>query len=56
VVGAFALSGLEVWSQLYVGDVKGLSDAWPFLILIVVLVARFARGTKALEDTAVAPA
>jgi branched-subunit amino acid ABC-type transport system permease component len=56
VAGAFALSGLEVWSQLYAGSVKGLSDAWPFIILIVVLVARFARGTKALEDTAVAPA
>ena len=56
VAGAFALSGLEVWSQLYAGEVKGLSDAWPFIILIVVLVARFARGTKALEDTAVAPA
>jgi branched-subunit amino acid ABC-type transport system permease component len=56
VLGAFLLSGLEVWSQLYVGSVKGLSDAWPFIILIVVLVARFARGTKALEDTAVAPA
>ena len=56
VLGAFLLSGLEVWSQLYVGSVKGLSDAWPFIILIIVLVARFARGTKALEDTAVAPA
>jgi sulfate-transporting ATPase len=56
VLGAFALSGLEVWSQLYVGSVKGLSDAWPFIILIVVLVARFARGTKTLEDTAMAPA
>ena len=55
VVGALALSLLEVTSQLYTPDVKGLSDAWPFIILIVVLVARFARGTKALEDTAVAP-
>jgi len=56
VVGAFALSGLEVWSQLYMREVKGLSDAWPFIILIVVLLVRFARGTKALEDSAVAPA
>jgi sulfate-transporting ATPase len=55
VAGAFALSMLEVWSLLYTPDVKGLSDAWPFIILIVVLVARFARGTKELEDTAVAP-
>jgi branched-subunit amino acid ABC-type transport system permease component len=56
VAGAFALSILEVTSQLYFSDVKGLSDAWPFIILVVVLAARFARGTKALEDTAVAPA
>ena len=57
VLGAFALAGLEVWSQLYAGSVKGLSDAWPFIILIVVLMARFARGTKALEEnSAVAPA
>lgn len=56
VAGAFALSLLEVTSQLYFGDVKGLSDAWPFIILVVVLAVRFARGTKALEDTAVAPA
>src|SRR5688500_18506597 len=56
VLGAFALSGLEVWSQLYMREVKGLSDAWPFIMLIVVLMVRFARGTKELEDTAVAPA
>jgi hypothetical protein len=47
---------LEVTSQLYFGDIKGLSDAWPFIMLVVVLAVRFARGTKALEDTAVAPA
>ena len=56
VFGAFALSMLEVSTQLYLPHTRGLSDAWPFIILIVVLVARFARGTKALEDTAVAPA
>jgi hypothetical protein len=50
------LSMLEVSTQLYMPNAKGLSDAWPFIILIVVLVVRFARGTKALEDTAVAPA
>ena len=55
VFGAFALSMLEVSTQLYLPHTRGLSDAWPFIILIVVLVARFARGTKALEDTAVAP-
>lgn len=52
VAGAFALSMLEVTSLLYTPDVKGLSDAWPFIILIVVLVARFARGTKALDEGA----
>jgi branched-subunit amino acid ABC-type transport system permease component len=56
VAGAMALSMLEVTSQLYFGDIKGLSDAWPFIMLVVVLAVRFARGTKALEDTAVAPA
>jgi branched-subunit amino acid ABC-type transport system permease component len=55
VAGAMALALLEVTSQLYAPDIAGLSDAWPFIILIVVLLARFARGTKALEDTAVAP-
>ena len=53
VFGAFALSMLEVSTQLYLPNTRGLSDAWPFIILIVVLVARFARGTKALEETAV---
>ncbi|HEV7686415.1 MAG TPA: branched-chain amino acid ABC transporter permease, partial [Acidimicrobiia bacterium] len=56
VFGAILLSMLEVSTQLYYPNVKGLSDAWPFLILIVVLLVRFARGTKTLEDTAVAPA
>lgn len=56
VAGAMTLSLLEVSTQLYLPNARGLSDAWPFIILIVVLVARFARGTKALEDTAVAPA
>jgi branched-chain amino acid transport system permease protein len=54
VAGAMTLSLLEVSTQLYLPSARGLSDAWPFLILIVVLVARFTRGTKALEDTAVA--
>jgi sulfate-transporting ATPase len=54
VAGAMTLSLLEVSTQLYLPNARGLSDAWPFIILIVVLVARFARGTKALEDTAVA--
>jgi len=54
VAGAMTLALLEVSTQLYLPSARGLSDAWPFLILVVVLVARFARGTKALEDTAVA--
>ena len=56
VMGALLLALLEASTQLYLPKATGLSDAWPFIILIVVLVARFARGTKALEDTAVAPA
>jgi len=54
VAGAMTLALLEVSTQLYLPSARGLSDAWPFLILVVVLVARFARGTKALDDTAVA--
>ena len=54
VAGDMTLALLEVSTQLYLPSARGLSDAWPFIILLVVLVARFARGTKALEDTAVA--
>jgi branched-subunit amino acid ABC-type transport system permease component len=58
VLGGLALALLEVSTQLYITNRtgQGLSDAWPFVMLVVVLLARFARGTKALEDTAVAPA
>jgi sulfate-transporting ATPase len=56
VAGAIALSMLEVSTQLYLPSATGLSDAWPFIILVVVLAVRFARGTKALEENAaVAP-
>ncbi len=56
VAGAMTLALLESWTQLYLVDVKGLSDAWPFIMMVVVLMARFSRGTKTLEDTAMAGA
>jgi branched-subunit amino acid ABC-type transport system permease component len=56
VAGAMTLALLEAGTDLYAPRVEGLAQAWPFILMLVVLVARFARGTKALEDTAVAPA
>src|SRR5207237_111852 len=55
VLGAMALSMLEVSTQPSLPNARGLSDAWPFIILILVLVARFARSSRAREDTAVPP-
>jgi branched-chain amino acid transport system permease protein len=48
VVGAMLLGGLEAYSQTYAPDVTGLSDAWPFILLVVVLLLRFARGRSNL--------
>jgi sulfate-transporting ATPase len=56
VAGAMLLAMLEAFTDLYLRDIEGLAQAWPFILMLVVLVARFTRGTKALEDTAVAQA
>ncbi|MGH9039828.1 MAG: branched-chain amino acid ABC transporter permease [Acidimicrobiia bacterium] len=56
VAGAMMLALLEAGTKLYAPNVNGLPQAWPFILMLVVLVARFTRGTKALEDTAVAGA
>jgi branched-chain amino acid transport system permease protein len=56
VAGAMTLAVLEAGSDLYLREWEGLAQAWPFILMVVVLVVRFSRGTKALEDTAVAPA
>jgi sulfate-transporting ATPase len=56
VAGAMLLAMLEAFTDLYLRDIEGLAQAWPFILMLVVLVARFTRGTKALEDTAMAQA
>ncbi|HUR74173.1 MAG TPA: branched-chain amino acid ABC transporter permease [Sporichthya sp.] len=44
VFGAMLLGLLEAYSQIYAPNAEGLSDAWPFILLLVVLTLRFARG------------
>ena len=56
VVGAMLLAVLEAGTELYLPRIEGLAQAWPFILMMVVLVTRFTRGTKTLEDTAVAGA
>ena len=56
VAGAMTLAMLEAATQIYLPRATGLSDAWPFIMMVVVLMARFGRGTKTLEDSAVAAA
>lgn len=53
VMGALMLGGLEALTQVYSPGAKGLSDAWPFILLMVVLAARFVRQRSAFEDKAV---
>ncbi len=53
VMGAMLLGGLEAYSQTFLPNATGLSDAWPFILLVVVLTARFVRGRSAFEDKAV---
>lgn len=52
VMGAMLLAVLEAGSELYAPRVEGLAQAWPFILMLVVVVWRFSRGTKALEGTA----
>ncbi len=37
VAGAMMLGGLEAYSQIYLPEATGLSDAWPFIMLVVAL-------------------
>jgi branched-subunit amino acid ABC-type transport system permease component len=53
VVGAMLLGGLEAYSQVYAPGATGLGDAWPFILLLVVLSLRFVRGRGAFGDGAV---
>jgi sulfate-transporting ATPase len=53
VVGALLLGGLEALTQVYRPTAKGLSDAWPFILLVIVMAARFVRQRSVYEDKAV---
>jgi branched-subunit amino acid ABC-type transport system permease component len=52
VMGALLLGGLEAYTQIYLPDATGLSDAWPFILLLVVLGLRFARGRGGFASAA----
>jgi branched-subunit amino acid ABC-type transport system permease component len=53
VAGAMTLAGLEAYTQIFLPKATGLSDAWPFILLVVVLVAGFVRKRGVLDDKAV---
>jgi hypothetical protein len=50
------LGGLEAYSQVYAPNVRGLGDAWPFILLLVVLSLRFVRGRGVYADNSMARA
>jgi branched-chain amino acid transport system permease protein len=56
VLGAFILAMLEAFTQIYAGDIRGLPSAWPFLLMVGVLVVRLIRPTRTLDEQALASA
>jgi branched-subunit amino acid ABC-type transport system permease component len=56
VVGAVVLALLEAFTQIYAADVRGLPSAWPFILMVAVLVVRLIRPTRALDEQALASA
>jgi sulfate-transporting ATPase len=56
VLGATVLALLETFTQIYAADVRGLPSAWPFILMVAVLVIRLIRPTKALDEQALAAA
>lgn len=55
VVGALSLGILESSSDLYWFEYQWLKPAWPFILMLVVLGVKMARGRKEIaEDAAVA--
>jgi branched-subunit amino acid ABC-type transport system permease component len=56
VFGAMLLALLEAGTDIYAPRIDGLAQAWPFILMLIVLITRFTRGTKTLEATAVAGA
>lgn len=53
VFGAMLLGGLEAYSQTYIPGVTGLSDAWPFILLVAALGFGFVTKRGVLQDKAV---
>ncbi|MDQ3945593.1 MAG: branched-chain amino acid ABC transporter permease, partial [Actinomycetota bacterium] len=49
VAGAMMLGGLEAYTQVFLPTAKGLSDAWPFILLVVVLAVRSVRQRGVFE-------
>jgi branched-subunit amino acid ABC-type transport system permease component len=56
VLGATILALLEAFTQIYAADVRGLPSAWPFILMVAVLIVRLIRPTKALDEQALATA
>jgi branched-chain amino acid transport system permease protein len=56
VLGATILAFLEAFTQIYAADMRGLPSAWPFLLMVAVLIVRLIRPTKALDEQALATA
>jgi branched-chain amino acid transport system permease protein len=56
VLGATILAFLEAFTQIYAADMRGLPSAWPFILMVAVLVVRLIRPTKALDEQALATA
>ena len=56
VLGAMTLAILEAFTQIYLSGVQGLSDALPFILMVVVLFIRLARKTKMLDEQALTAA
>jgi branched-subunit amino acid ABC-type transport system permease component len=56
VLGATVLALLEAFTQIYAADIRGLPSAWPFILMVAVLVIRLIRPTKALDEQALAAA
>jgi branched-subunit amino acid ABC-type transport system permease component len=53
VAGALLLGGLEAFTQVYRPTATGLADAWPFILLVVVMTLRFTKQRSAFEDKGV---
>lgn len=56
ILGAMILAMLEAFTQIYAAEILGLSDAWPFILMVAVLVVRLIRPTKVLGEQALAGA